>query len=75
MIQKIKAWFERRKANKVYRERFDAGMSLPDLYSREQLENAYHVGYNDGKRDGLTIAREQATRSLREILKSQNKSN
>ena len=34
MIQKIKAWFERRKANKVYRERFDAGMSLPDLYSR-----------------------------------------
>ena len=30
------------------------------------------IRYNDGKRDGLAIAREQATKSLKEILWQQN---
>ena len=73
MIKKIKAWYERRKANKVFKDRFNAGMPPPVIYSQEQLENAYKLGYNDGRRDGLAIARQQATNSLKEILSWQNK--
>lgn len=75
MIRKIRQWLDRRKANKAYKQRFDAGMSIPS-YTVEEVKKligeAKVVAYNDGKRDGLSIAREQATRSLREILKSQN---
>ena len=72
MIKKIKAWYDRRKTNKVFKNRFDAGMPLPDMYTQEQLERAYQLGYNDGRRDGLAIARQQATKSLKEILSWQN---
>lgn len=41
-------------------------------YTRDSVEKAYLLGYNDGKRDGLTIARQQATKSLKEILWQQN---
>jgi flagellar biosynthesis/type III secretory pathway protein FliH len=62
MVKKIKAWIAR--------------VRTPvEGYTREQLEQAYTLGYNDGKRDGLTIAREQATKSLKEILWHQNKDN
>lgn len=44
-----------------------------EAYTREQLEKAFLLGYTDGKRDGLTVAREQATKSLKEILWQQNK--
>ena len=44
----------------------------PKGYTREQLANAYRLGYNDGRRDGLSVAREQATKSLKEILWQQN---
>lgn len=68
MWQKIKnKWTNRR-------EKHNATEVAPDTYTFQQLENAYKLGYNDGKRDGLAIAREYATRSLGEILKSQNKS-
>ena len=70
MIQKIKQWLKNRKLRKVSRQLGSEGV---DVYTREQVEKVYYLGYNDGKRDGLSIAREQATRSLREILKSQNK--
>jgi hypothetical protein len=44
-----------------------------ESYTQEQLEKAFMLGYTDGKRDGLTVAREQATKSLKEILWQQNK--
>lgn len=69
MIKKIKQWYYNRKTKQKL------GVEGSDYYTREQMEKVYLLGYNDGKRDGLAIAREQATRSLREILKSQNKSN
>lgn len=70
MITKIKQWMQlwklkrnRKAANaKVFIE------GKGDFYTREQLEKSYALGYNDGKRDGLAIAREQATKSLKEIL-------
>lgn len=37
------------------------------------LEETRRIAYNDGKRDGLSIAREQASKSLKEILWQQNK--
>lgn len=66
MIKKIRSWFRRRKHT----------LTVVDVtnktYNYEQLKNAYSLGYNDGKRDGLAIAREQATKSLKEILWQQN---
>ena len=64
MLKKIKSLWARR----------NILTQPPEAYTREQLENAYQLGYTDGRKDGLAIAREQATRSLREILKSQNES-
>lgn len=78
MLKKIKQWLERRKTTKLNKKlghRFDAGLPLPEIYTREQIEKAYLLGYTDGKRDGLTIAREQATKSLKEILWHQNQKN
>lgn len=47
-----------------------------EYYTREEVERfvrtAHNVGYNDGKRDGLNIAREAATKSLKEVLWQQN---
>lgn len=70
MIKKIKAWWMHR----YHPER----EPLPEYefnstYTQEQLERAYQLGYNDGRRDGLSIARQQATKSLKEILSWQNK--
>ena len=71
MIQKIKQWLKTRRSE-LPTEQFQ------EVFTREEviqlLAETRQVAYNDGKRDGLNIAREQATRSLREILKSQNKS-
>lgn len=72
MISKLKRWLAIRKENKMYRQRFDAGMPLPFMYTQKQLEEHGSIRYNDGKRDGLAIAREQATKSLKEILWQQN---
>lgn len=64
MFKRIKTWWtSRRQKHNATREG----------YTREQLNNAYKLGYTDGRRDGLTIAREQATNSLREILKQSNR--
>lgn len=81
MIRKIKDWFERRRISRKY------GVPLeqvklndnpkPELYTREQVQKIADeygdIRYNDGKRDGLAIARQQATQSLKEILWHQNK--
>lgn len=64
MFRKIKQWFSRRRPGKINNTRLTSS----------QLENVYRLGYTDGKRDGLAIARQQAIQSLREILKSQNQS-
>lgn len=64
MIKKIKQWLKARK--------HDMPKIGTDGYTREQLERAYLLGYNDGKSDGLAIARDQATKSLKEILQWQN---
>ena len=66
MIKKIKQWYLNRKHGKP------EVAPESDTYTYEQLENAYRLGYNDGKRDGLSIARQQATKSLKEILSWQN---
>lgn len=71
MIRKIKLWWHnRRRATPtvdVQRQ----------LYTHDQVikiaEDFGKVRYNDGKRDGIAIAREQATKSLKEILWQQNK--
>lgn len=68
MIKKIKQWYYNRKTKQ------QLGVEGSNLYTREQIEKVYLLGYNDGKRDGLAIAREQATKSLKEILQWQNKS-
>lgn len=65
MLKKIKQWWKLRKPVTTYE-------SFPETYDKEQMEQAYKLGYNDGRRDGLSIAREQATKSLRRILWEQN---
>lgn len=71
MKQKIKQWFANR------RQKHNTPPLETELYTREQVEkiaNEYgQVRYNDGKRDGLAIARQQATNSLKEILRQQNR--
>lgn len=69
MFQKIKRWYRSKRNNRVLRELYQPEES----YTREQLEKAFMLGYTDGKRDGLAVAREQATNSLKEILWQQNK--
>jgi hypothetical protein len=65
MIKRIRKWLTRSNKTVV--------VNAPEReYSREQLEKVYILGYNDGKRDGLSIAREQATKSLKEIVWQQN---
>lgn len=74
MIKRIRKWLATRKyyrqGRKANKRAFAAGKG--EFYSKVHLENAYRLGYTDGKRDGLTIAREQATNSLKEILWQQN---
>lgn len=70
MIQKIKNWLRLRRDRKVAVKL--AQEYVGDVHTRQQVEKAYVLGYNDGKRDGLAIAREQATKSLKEILWQQN---
>lgn len=70
MIQKIKAWWKNRKLRGIATS--DAIAEERGFYTREQMEKVYYLGYNDGKRDGLNIARVQATNSLKEILWQQN---
>jgi len=69
MIRKIKEWYYHRKDRRHNQQQLVREMTG---YSKEQLENAYLLGYNDGKRDGLSVARQQATKSLKEILWQQN---
>lgn len=70
MFKKIKLWWRLRK-----NKQFDDFPSEDQMYTKEQLLLAHKMGYNDGKRDGLTIAREQATNSLKEIVWQQNQEN
>lgn len=71
MIRKIKLWWLNRR-HKTPETEVTTTSVLDGTYTYEQLENAYSIGYNDGKRDGLSIARQQATKSLKEILSWQN---
>lgn len=66
MIKKIKQWYYKLRPEKE---------PLPNFkYTREQMEKAYNLGYNDGRRDGIAIARDQATKSLQELLWRQRES-
>lgn len=69
MFKKIKTWWKLHRKNNLYEDNL---LATPDSYTREQLANAYKLGYNDGRRDGLAVAREQASKSLKEILWQQN---
>lgn len=75
MIRKIKYFFRWMKVKLTPTDprQFDDFPSEDQMYTKEQLNLAYKLGYNDGKRDGLAVAREQASRSMSEILKQQNK--
>lgn len=73
MIKKIKQWWSITKKKRDFKRHGDSEYSSV-TYTQEQVENAYILGYNDGKRDGLSIARQQATKSLKEILSWQNQS-
>ena len=68
MWQRIKAKFHRSKDPKPKPQNIYNSAVVSKL-----VNDAYNIGYNDGKRDGLTIARQQATKSLQSILKAQNK--
>lgn len=69
MIKKLIHWWKTRKGE-LPKEQFQ------ETFTREEvivlLDETRQVAYNDGKRDGLNIAREQATKSLKEILWQQN---
>lgn len=67
MIEKIKAWWRSRRKN------YNVPEVEAEFYTREQIENAYRLGYTDGRRDGLSIARQQAMASLTEIVKQSNR--
>lgn len=69
MLNKVKQWWINYRSKPHTSIESEVGMSV---FTLEQVENAYKLGYTDGKRDGLTIAREQATKSLKEILWEQN---
>lgn len=69
MLNKIKQWWKSYRKKGSVSVQSEVDMSI---FTLEQVENAYKLGYTDGKRDGLTIAREQATKSLKEILWEQN---
>lgn len=68
-MQKIIDRFRRKKHNSLPQEQ--------DLFTKAQVvkiaDEYGRVRYNDGKRDGLAIAREQANNSLKEILREQNR--
>lgn len=55
-----------------FRNRRQKSQETKQSYTMQQMENAFMLGYNDGKRDGLAIARQQALKSLKEILWAQN---
>lgn len=69
MIKKLIHWWKTRRSE-LPKEQFH------ETFTREEvivlLDETRQVAYNDGKRDGLNIAREQATKSLKEILWQQN---
>lgn len=70
MLKRIKQWLSKRKTPVI---EMAAPPELPNMYTQEQVEKAYKVGYNDGRRDGLAVARQQALKSLKEIVQWQNK--
>lgn len=70
MIGKLKTWWRGLRRKRIHHEIENIEQAYG--YTAEQLENAYKLGYTDGKRDGLTIAREQASNALKEILWQQN---
>lgn len=73
MFKKIQAWWARRKnVTGLTPPELTQEDTMVGLYTYEQVENAYLLGYNDGKVEGLSIARVQATKSLKEILWRQN---
>ncbi len=72
MIKRLLNWFKTRRVQSDPTE-------VKETWSRDEVlavvEEARLLAYNDGKRDGLTIAREQASKSLKEILWQQNQQN
>lgn len=78
MIRKIKQWWLgykiRRSEGTAYSLSQPEVAPESDMYTYEQLENAYRIGYNDGRAEGLSVARQQAVKSLKEILSWQNQS-
>lgn len=70
MLRKIKLWW----LNRRYKIKPLEEVTVQEkTFTHSQLVNAYKLGYNDGKRDGLAVARQQATQSLKEILWHQNR--
>lgn len=66
MLKKIRLWL----LNRRYKP---AEIEVSEkTYTYEQVMKAYKLGYNDGKTAGLRVAREQAQKSLSEILRVQN---
>lgn len=72
MVQKIKQWLKLRRLHRHTQQQLSPQQ---DTYTYEQVVNAYTAGYNDGKRDGIAVARELATKSLKEILWQQSRTN
>lgn len=67
MIRKLKQWWHR------HRNQPSVIKNTQKMYTYEQVKKAMDIAFTDGKRVGLEIAKQQAAKSLGEILRQQNK--
>lgn len=68
MLRKILNKFKKNNTTPVVKQQY-THESVKKL-----VNDAYAIGYNDGRRDGLDIARKSAIKTMKEILWQQNKS-
>lgn len=59
--------------NRFKRKKVEDTTSYTEEDVKYFASQGYEVGYTDGKRDGLAVAREQAIKTVKEITWQQNK--
>jgi hypothetical protein len=84
VVQRFREWRWRRKLDRAARGKltpYTGTQPGQEVFSRDEVLEAYHaglvegnnVGYARGRNDGVAIAKQAATRTLREIIWEQNK--
>lgn len=60
------------KLPRIFKRKTKLPEGIKNTYSYDEVkvmvQTAHDVGYTDGKRDGISIARKAATNSLKEVL-------